>query len=68
MTSPLLLTNEDGSFTERGKLVIGKTPFGRFGEADELHVAIHYLLADASKFVTGTILPIHGGFVTFSGV
>lgn len=63
-----LLTNEDGSFTERGKLVIGKTPFGRFGEANELHGAIHYLLADASKFVTGTILPVDGGFVAFSGV
>jgi NAD(P)-dependent dehydrogenase (short-subunit alcohol dehydrogenase family) len=63
-----LLTHEDGSFTERGKLVIGKTPFGRFGEADELHGAIHYLLADASKFVTGTILAVDGGFVAFSGV
>ncbi len=63
-----LLTNEDGSFTERGKLVIGNTPFGRFGEPDELHGAIHYLLADASKFVTGTILPVDGGFIAFSGV
>lgn len=63
-----LLTHEDGSFTERGETVIRKTPFGRFGEADELHGAIHYLLADASKFVTGTILPVDGGFLAFSGV
>jgi NAD(P)-dependent dehydrogenase (short-subunit alcohol dehydrogenase family) len=63
-----LLTNEDGTFTERGELVIAKTPFGRFGEADELHGAIHYLLADASKFVTGVVLPVDGGFVAFSGV
>ncbi|MEA3188406.1 MAG: hypothetical protein QOD99_2236 [Chthoniobacter sp.] len=63
-----LLTNEDGSFTDRGKLVVGNTPFGRFGEADELHGTIHYLLTDASKFVTGTILPVDGGFVAFSGV
>lgn len=63
-----LLTNEDGSLTERGKLVIGRTPFGRFGEASELHGAIHYLLSDASKFVTGTILAVDGGFVAFSGV
>lgn len=63
-----LLTNEDGSFTERGKQVIAKTPFGRFGEADELHGAIHYLLADASRFVTGTILSVDGGFGAFSGV
>jgi NAD(P)-dependent dehydrogenase (short-subunit alcohol dehydrogenase family) len=63
-----LLTNEDGSLTERGQLVVNNTPFGRFGEADELHGAIHYLVADASKFVTGTVLPIDGGFVAFSGV
>lgn len=63
-----LLTNEDGSLTERGKLVVGNTPFGRFGQADELHGAMHYLLADASRFVTGTILPVDGGFVAFSGV
>ncbi|MFV0337628.1 MAG: SDR family oxidoreductase [Chthoniobacterales bacterium] len=63
-----LLTNDDGSLTERGKLVIQNTPFGRFGQADELHGAMHYFLADASKFVTGTILPIDGGFVAFSGV
>jgi NAD(P)-dependent dehydrogenase (short-subunit alcohol dehydrogenase family) len=63
-----LLANEDGSYTERGKLVVGKTPFGRFGQPDELHGAIHYLLADASKFVTGTILTVDGGFGAFSGV
>jgi NAD(P)-dependent dehydrogenase (short-subunit alcohol dehydrogenase family) len=63
-----LLTNEDGSLTERGQLVINNTPFGRFGQPDELHGALHYLLADASKFVTGTILPVDGGFVAFSGV
>jgi len=63
-----LLTQEDGSLTERGELVIRNTPFGRFGEADELHGAIHYLLASASRFVTGTILPVDGGFIAFSGV
>jgi len=63
-----LLTNEDGSLTERGRLIIQNTPFGRFGEADELHGAIHYLLADASKFVTGAVVAVDGGFTVFSGV
>jgi NAD(P)-dependent dehydrogenase (short-subunit alcohol dehydrogenase family) len=63
-----LLTNEDGSLTERGELVVRNTPFGRFGQADELHGAIHYLLSAASKFVTGTILPVDGGFSIFTGV
>lgn len=63
-----LLTNEDGSLTERGQLVIQNTPFGRFGQADELHGALHFFLSNASKFVTGTVLPVDGGFVAFSGV
>jgi NAD(P)-dependent dehydrogenase (short-subunit alcohol dehydrogenase family) len=63
-----LMTNEDGSFTKRGKAVIRKTPFGRFGEAAELHGAIHYLLSDAAKFVTGEVLTVDGGFDAFSGV
>jgi NAD(P)-dependent dehydrogenase (short-subunit alcohol dehydrogenase family) len=63
-----LLTNEDGSLTDRGNTIARKTPFGRFGEAPELHGAIHYLLADASAFVTGTILPVDGGFGAFTGV
>ncbi|MGN6369433.1 MAG: SDR family oxidoreductase [Phycisphaerae bacterium] len=63
-----LLTNEDGSLTERGKLILQNTPFGRFGEAEELNGAIHYLLADASSFVTGSVLTVDGGFTIFSGV
>lgn len=63
-----LLTNEDGSLTDRGNTIVANTPFGRFGNADELHGAIHYLLADASKFVTGTVLAVDGGFSAFSGV
>ncbi|MBB3206179.1 NAD(P)-dependent dehydrogenase (short-subunit alcohol dehydrogenase family) [Rhodopirellula rubra] len=63
-----LLTNQDGSLTERGQLVIQNTPFGRFGEADELHGAVHYLLSNASKFATGTTMPVDGGFVAYSGV
>lgn len=63
-----LLTNEDGSLTDRGNTIIANTPFGRFGQADELFGALHYLLSDASKFVTGTVLAVDGGFVAFSGV
>lgn len=63
-----LLTNEDGSLTARGKTIIQNTPMQRFGEADELNGAVLYLSSDASKFVTGTIIPIDGGFSSFSGV
>lgn len=63
-----LLTNADGSYTDRGQKVIAKTPMGRFGNADELIGAVLYLVSDASSFVTGVVLPVDGGFSIFSGV
>ena len=63
-----LLLNEDGSFTERGQQVINKTPFRRFGEQEEIYGTIHYLLSDASSFVTGTVAAVDGGFSSFCGV
>ncbi|MBN1116178.1 MAG: SDR family oxidoreductase [Bacteroidales bacterium] len=63
-----LLTNTDGSYTERGNLVVQNTPMGRFGDASELIGAVLYLTSDASTFVTGVILPVDGGFSFFSGV
>ncbi|RIV43444.1 SDR family oxidoreductase [Flagellimonas pelagia] len=63
-----LLLNEDGSYTDRGKKIIDNTPMKRFGNADELHGAVHWLISDAASFVTGAIIPIDGGFSAFSGV
>jgi NAD(P)-dependent dehydrogenase (short-subunit alcohol dehydrogenase family) len=63
-----LLTQEDGSLTARGETICRNTPFGRFGQADELHGALHFLLSDASAFVTGTTVVVDGGFTAFSGV
>ena len=61
-----LLTNPDGSWTQRGADVIRQTPFGRMGEPEELCGTIHYLINDASKFVTGTVAVVDGGFNTFA--
>lgn len=61
-----LLTNPDGSFTERGRDVIRQTPFGRMGEPEELCGTIHYLMSDASRFVTGTVAVVDGGFNCFA--
>jgi NAD(P)-dependent dehydrogenase (short-subunit alcohol dehydrogenase family) len=63
-----LLTQPDGSYTDRGNLVIKNTPFKRFGKPDELIGALVYLLSDASRFVTGMQLGVDGGFTIFSGV
>ena len=61
-----LLTNPDGSYTERGQDVIRQTPFGRMGEPEELCGTIHYLMSDASRFVTGTVAVVDGGFNIFA--
>lgn len=63
-----LLTNPDGSYTQRAQDVVRETPFGRMGSADELHGAVHFLASRASKFVTGVIVPVDGGFSIYSGV
>lgn len=61
-----LLTNPDGSYTERGQDVIRQTPFGRMGKPEELCGTIHYLMSDASAFVTGTVAVVDGGFNIFA--
>lgn len=63
-----LLTNDDGTYTDRGNKIINNTPMKRFGEANELAGAIHFLCSDASQFITGIVLPVDGGFSAFSGV
>ena len=61
-----LLTHPDGSYTQRGKDVIRQTPFGRMGQPEELCGTVHYLISDASRFVTGTVAVVDGGFNAFS--
>ncbi len=61
-----LLTNPDGSYTERGQDVIRQTPFGRMGKAEELCGTIQYLISNASSFVTGTVAIVDGGFNAFA--
>lgn len=63
-----LLLNDDGSLTERGHKIIAQTPMARFGRAEELCGTIQWLASAASSFVTGIVVPIDGGFSTFSGV
>lgn len=62
------LLNEDGSLTERSHKVLAKTPMRRFGDISELNGIVRFLCSDEASFVTGTIIPIDGGFSSFSGV
>ena len=63
-----LLTNEDGSLTQRGQQIIDQTPMGRYGTPDDLISSTKFLCDDASAFVTGIVIPIDGGFAAYSGV
>ena len=64
-----LLTNpENGEFTGRGKTIIDHTPIGRLGDPEDLIGTLVWLCSDASKFVTGIVVPVDGGFSAFSGV
>lgn len=63
-----LLTESDGSLTKRGNQIITHTPMERFGKPEDLLGALQWLCSDASKFVSGTIVPVDGGFSAYSGV
>ena len=61
-----LLTNPDGSLTPRAETILAHTPYKRFGEPEEMLGTLQWLASDASKFVSGTLTVIDGGFDAFS--
>lgn len=64
-----LLTDETtGELTQRGRQIIDGTPMGRFGEPADLVGTLIWLISDASRFVTGVVVPVDGGFNAYSGV
>ena len=63
-----LLTNADGTLTDRGNTIVSHTPMGRFGEPEDLLGTLLWLCTDQSRFVTGVVVPVDGGFSAFSGV
>ncbi|MDI9412645.1 MAG: SDR family oxidoreductase [Bacillota bacterium] len=63
-----LLVQPDGEYTERGQKILANTPMARFGEPDDLIGALLWLVSDASRFVTGTVVNVDGGFNAYSGV
>ncbi|GIQ62027.1 putative oxidoreductase UxuB [Paenibacillus cisolokensis] len=64
-----LLTNEDGSLTERSRKILTHTPMRRFGEPTDLLGTLIWLADDSmSGFITGITVPVDGGFMAYSGV
>jgi NAD(P)-dependent dehydrogenase (short-subunit alcohol dehydrogenase family) len=64
----LLTDRESGALTARGEQILAHTPMGRFGSPEDLVGATLWLLSPMSRFVTGIVLPIDGGFSAYSGV
>jgi NAD(P)-dependent dehydrogenase (short-subunit alcohol dehydrogenase family) len=63
-----LLYSADRTLTPRGQDIIDGTPMARFGKLEETVGAVLWLASDLSQFVTGTVIPVDGGFSAFSGV
>ena len=64
----LLVDPKSGDLTERARTIIGHTPMGRMGHANDLVGTVIWLASQASAFVTGIVVPVDGGFSAFGGV
>lgn len=62
----LHIDQKTGELTPRARQVVAHTPMGRYGEPDDLIGTLIWLLSDASRFVTGVVVPIDGGFSSYS--
>ncbi len=64
----LMVDAQSGAMTPRGQAIIEHTPMGRLGAPEDLLGTLLWLVSPASAFVTGAVIPIDGGFSSFSGV
>jgi NAD(P)-dependent dehydrogenase (short-subunit alcohol dehydrogenase family) len=62
----LHIDQKTGEYTARAKKTVAHTPMGRYGEPSELIGATVWLLSDASRFVTGNVVPIDGGYSSYT--
>lgn len=64
----LLIDEETGGYTARGRKIIDGTPMERFCQPEELNGTLLFLVSDMSRFITGIVIPVDGGFSAYSGV
>jgi len=62
----LHIDQKTGEYTPRARKVIAHTPMGRYGDPEDLIGVLIWLLSGASKFVTGVVVPVDGGFSSYS--
>lgn len=62
------MANADGSLAWRGKQIVAQTPMGRLGAPEDIVGAMLFYVSDLSRYVTGTMLPVDGGFTSEAGL
>ena len=63
-----IMANEDGSLAWRGKEIVALTPMGRLGAPEDIVGTLLYYVSDLSRYVTGTMTPVDGGFTAYAGL
>ena len=64
----LVMDEATGNYSPRGQKIVDNTPMGKFGEPEDLQGATLFLISDVSKFITGIVIPVDGGYSAFGGV
>jgi len=64
----LMIDEKKNDLTPRAKKILNSTPMERFGTPDDLTGTLLFLASDLSRFVTGVVIPVDGGFSAYSGV
>jgi NAD(P)-dependent dehydrogenase (short-subunit alcohol dehydrogenase family) len=64
----LLMDEQSGELTERGRQIFQSVPMARFGKVEEIADAVLWLLSEKASFITGAVIPVDGGYTAFSGV
>ena len=64
----LLYDEKTGDLSPRGKRIVDHTPLGKLGNPGDLISTVFWLLADESSFITGTCIPVDGGFSAYNGI
>ena len=64
----LLIDKQSGDLIPRGQAILNHTPAGRLDNPGDLLGTLLWLVSPASAFITGVVVPVDGGFSSFSGV
>jgi 2-deoxy-D-gluconate 3-dehydrogenase len=64
-TDMTAMVREGKDWTEFNRMILARTPAGRWGEADDCAGAAVFLASGASDFVTGVTIPVDGGYSVY---